>query len=304
MKRTAIFALILTLAASSALAGNVTPRGEVVLDGKNLTVGDVFPGAARNADHVLAPAPKPGETMTLYAEDLKRISDAFSLGWDARASAARTVVKSRAVEVSREEMETTLAKEMNRLLKGRSFEMQIGDRDAALYLPPETGSELRVDSLKYDLTRGEFRGALAAGKSRKEVSGRLYALTQVPVLKNALRAGDVISNSDIDFVSMRDADLSDNTIIDAEKLKGLTPRRGISAMKPVTTTDVVMPTLVKKGEAVTMALNHGNIRLTAQGKALEDGAEGEVVRILNVSSRQTVEAVVTGPKTVSVRMGG
>jgi hypothetical protein len=47
---------------------------------------------------------------------------------------------------------------------------------------------------------------------------------------------------------------------------------------------------------VLMVLDSPGIALTAQGQAIESGAIGERIRILNPSSHATVEAEVTGPE--------
>jgi flagella basal body P-ring formation protein FlgA len=59
--------------------------------------------------------------------------------------------------------------------------------------------------------------------------------------------------------------------------------------------------MVKKGEMVTLTLRNSKLALTLQGKALQGGAEGDVVRVLNTASNQVVEGIVTGPQTVSVK---
>src|SRR4051794_25030171 len=64
------------------------------------------------------------------------------------------------------------------------------------------------------------------------------------------------------------------------------------------------PQVVTKGSLVTMVLQQRSMTLTAQGKALEAGADGQVIRVVNTMSNRTVEAVVTGPNQVSVAKPG
>jgi flagellar basal body P-ring formation protein FlgA len=42
------------------------------------------------------------------------------------------------------------------------------------------------------------------------------------------------------------------------------------------------------------------IVLTMRGKALESGAEGDLVSVLNVNSKRTIQGIVTGPGRVTV----
>ena len=61
---------------------------------------------------------------------------------------------------------------------------------------------------------------------------------------------------------------------------------------------------LKKGDIVTVTLQSGPIHLTTQARALENGASGALVKVMNMSSRQVLDAVVTGMQAVSVRVAG
>ena len=80
----------------------------------------------------------------------------------------------------------------------------------------------------------------------------------------------------------------------------MTPRRVIFEDKPIKIEDIEAPRIVKRGENVTMVFKEGPLVLTAQGKALEFGAKGDAIRVTNLTSSRTVEAIVTGEKEVSV----
>ena len=53
-----------------------------------------------------------------------------------------------------------------------------------------------------------------------------------------------------------------------------------------------------------MVLDSPGIALTARGQAMEPGAIGERIRILNPASRAVVEAEVIGPDRVRVTPNG
>jgi flagella basal body P-ring formation protein FlgA len=62
--------------------------------------------------------------------------------------------------------------------------------------------------------------------------------------------------------------------------------------------------LVHKGDLVTIVLETPSLQLTAQGKALDDGARGALVRIENTKSSRIVDASVTAAGTVAVVLPG
>lgn len=297
----AVLAVVLTAVLSAqALAAGAMPRAEITLSRNVLTVGDVFDGVTAGADHVLAPAPALGATMVLSSQDLGRISNAFNLGWYP-AGNETAVVKRDAHNIGRDQIETALLDSLERAMPGQRFDVDFHDRAAALHLPAGDRSGLDIENLKYDLAKGEFRAVAVAGNQRRDISGRLFPVTEVPVLKKSLRSGDVIGFDDIQYIDMRNSDISANLIVSADSLVGQTPRRGISALKPVSLGEIVMPPAVKKGELVTMTLQSDIIQLTAQGRVLQTASVGDVVRVINTSSNQTIEAIVTGPRTVAVR---
>jgi flagella basal body P-ring formation protein FlgA len=58
------------------------------------------------------------------------------------------------------------------------------------------------------------------------------------------------------------------------------------------------PELVARNETVTLIFEIPGILLTVRGKALDSGAEGDVISVLNEQSKRTVQGVVVGPGRV------
>jgi flagella basal body P-ring formation protein FlgA len=52
---------------------------------------------------------------------------------------------------------------------------------------------------------------------------------------------------------------------------------------------------VRRGDAVTLVYRAPGMSLSMRTRALEDGAVGQSVRLLNTASNRTIDAVVTGP---------
>ncbi len=282
---------------SHSFAATLKTESTILHD--RITLGDVFDDVS-NADHYLAPAPAMGKSVTLNARDLSRISDAFQLGWAPSGDREHVVIRRASSEISRADIESALHDKLSEEMKGRKVEMELHGT-IGFRVAENTDKTVTVDRLTLDALKSSFKAVVSAGGTKKEVTGRFYPVASLPVLKDPLRPGDVISASDIEYIDMRQSSVTANMIVDARKLTGQTPRRGISALKPITTGDVQMPTLVKKGDLVTMILKSNTVSLTTQGRALEDGAEGSDVRVMNISSKQVVEAVVSGPQAVSIR---
>ncbi|MNF12653.1 flagellar basal body P-ring biosynthesis protein FlgA [compost metagenome] len=59
-----------------------------------------------------------------------------------------------------------------------------------------------------------------------------------------------------------------------------------------------------KGSLVTITLATENLTLSVQGKALQDGGRGDVIRVVNTQSNRILEATVAGPSIVAVAKPG
>jgi len=112
-----------------------------------------------------------------------------------------------------------------------------------------------------------------------------------------------IGTRDIDWKSMRVNRLDPRTVLNPDKLSGMSPRRPILAGRAILTTDIEPPTLVRRGKQVTIFLQTANMTLTSLGKSLQNGAKGDIVRVQNVDSGNTIETVVIGPEKVAVSVG-
>ena len=65
--------LIISLPASA-----VSLHRHIILEGKNLTLGDVFDGAGKYADRIIARAPAPGKRATLTPEWLAYVARSYN----------------------------------------------------------------------------------------------------------------------------------------------------------------------------------------------------------------------------------
>jgi flagella basal body P-ring formation protein FlgA len=308
VKRLLLAVAMAALVTGSAQAAEsyLSPRNDVALTGDTLTVGDVFPGIDHDAGYVLGPAPAYGQTMTLSARDLQRVSDAFNLGWNSVTGLEQTIIHRNAHDVDRYAIQAAVEKSLESSVHGQKFDVDLSDRNLSFQLPENVPATAEAQDLHYDLSSGDFRAVIVAPAGsahplvKQEVTGRLFPLVSLPVVKAAMRQGDVISADDIDYIDVRSANVATSTVVDSAKLIGMSPRKGIAPLKPIAMSDIAMPLEVKKGDTVLMELKSDAMVLTVQGKALDSGAAGETVRIQNPSSNHVVQAVVTGPKTVSV----
>ncbi len=122
----------------------------------------------------------------------------------------------------------------------------------------------------------------------------------VPVLTRRVAAGEVIQSSDITMKSVPSRIAAHNTLTEIDLIAGRSARRTLSAETPLQRADLVPALVVRRGEKVSITLDDGVILLVTQGEVQMDGAVGERVRVVNSSSKKSIDAIVTGVGQVAV----
>ncbi len=165
--------------------------------------------------------------------------------------------------------------------------------------------KLVVHALQVDTQSHRWQGQaniLANGKTEtvKPISGTYISMVDVPVLTRQLGRNDIIEASDISTRAVPSQQLRKETVTDASKLIGLSPRAVVSANRPIRMSEVNSPILIKRGDAVEMTYSSPYMSIKATGTALQDGAKGEMIRVKNDKSEKAVSGRVAGAGHIEV----
>lgn len=206
--------------------------------------------------------------------------------------------------------EAALSEALARHIPVGKMRLELDNRAVELRAPAGAAVDggLRVENLYYSPVQARFAAELVIpGTSptvRLPVAGRAYGTVEVPVLVRRVAPGDTISATDVDWVEVRaDQAGSDVAATDAQ-IVGMTPKRGVPVNQPVRLRDIQSPRIIDKGAVVTITLETPVLTLSTQGKALQEGGRGDVIRVLNTQSNRIVEATVAGPNLVAVAKPG
>ena len=123
---------------------------------------------------------------------------------------------------------------------------------------------------------------------------------RVPVPRRTIDRGHVLRRSDFEITEAH-VPSPKLVVTDLQALLGCEVRRPLAAGHPVPRRSVDSEKLVKRGDMVKVTVAAGGFRVVMEGRALEPGAKGEVVRVVNGQSNQIVEAHVVGARTLEVR---
>ncbi|MEO3429441.1 flagellar basal body P-ring formation chaperone FlgA [Pelagibius sp. CAU 1746] len=296
-------------AAAQAPAGQdlLTLRASSVVEDDVVRLRDLFDGIADPAvaETPVAKAPQPGASIDVGARWLAAVAKAHGLPWQPRSRYERVNLRRDSHDIPGEEIEAALRTALADQGLDGDLRLSFDQPGLRLRLPSRAERSLRVARLTLDPSSGRFLAhvvAPASGepKASLSVTGRALEMTEVPVLNRRVNPGEVIRARDIEWMSVQANRLTRTTVVDAASMIGMSPRRPVRAQDLVRSTDLQTPVMVTKNTLVTIRLQTERMQLTAQGRALEDGAEGDVVRIMNTKSNTIVNGVVVDAGSVIV----
>lgn len=310
MTRFAALMLAAAFLLSGTAAGAATLKPAATVADGQILLGDLFDGLTPElAVRPVLTAPDPGRRVNLDAPALSRIAASNGIDWRASGGADRVTVERASVEVTNSTIVDTLRQALRDAGAGDGVDVLLDNRTLSLFLPTGNDATVRVENLAYDPQRGRLSAEIVAPATgpevtRQPVGARAVDMVELPALSRRLTQGEVISDADITWVRQPRDRVQAGVVFEASEMIGKTVRRAVAPNQAVYVRDVREPVVVAKGQAVTILLKTNAMTLTASGKALSDGAQGELVRIVNTSSSRVIEAVVAGPNLVTVLPAG
>ena len=286
----------------------VTLRASSVVEDDVVRLQDLFSGIADPglAATPVAKAPQPGASLDVGARWLAAVAKAHGLPWQPRSRYERVNLRRSSHDIPAAEIEEVLRQALAERGLAGEVRLALDNPGLRLRLPSTGERSLRITRLTLDAGSGRFLAQVAAPAQGEtvatlSVTGRALEMTEVPVLTRNAKAGEVIRARDIEWMSVQVNRLTRTTVVDAAGLIGMSPRRTIRAQAMIRSTDLETPVVVAKNSLVTIRLETERMQLTVQGRAMEDGARGDVVRVMNNKSNTVVNAVVIDAGRVVVR---
>ncbi|HXW27519.1 MAG TPA: flagellar basal body P-ring formation chaperone FlgA [Xanthobacteraceae bacterium] len=308
----ACLALVPGAAAAQSTGAAAAPvaklRHQAVVSSDVVRIGDLIDGAGAAAGIAIFRAPDLGETGSVPAYRVLDAARAHGLvEVDAQGNDEVTVTRAGRVLATAD-----IAAAISRALAGRAGTADPTNLTVAFDRDPqplhlEAAGELRAAYISYSARSGRFDIVLeptgdAGQRAAQRYSG--YAIETLPVAVpvRALARGEIVKAADVTIERRPKADFRDGAAAAAETA-GLAVRHAVRAGQPLRVSDLMRPELVQRNEAVTLVYQAPGMVLTIRGKAMDSGAEGDLVNVLNTQSNRTVQGTVAGPARVIVRTG-
>ena len=309
-----IILIILTMFAINAKAVHADPSitNPVMLntafkvEKKIIRLGDLFTNTGKQSEVAVAYSPEPGKRISFDARWLYRIARAYRLDWRPMNDRVRSVVFRASRVISRDEIEDSVRVALAKEGVARDSDVELFDQFIRLHVPLGSLSGISVDGIEHNPRNSRFSAVISVSSNSQNarqyrIRGRIHKTSEIPVLIRRVLSGETINKNDIKWIKVRDQRIQQNAVRTAAEIVGMTPKRSIRPGAPILLSSIQVPIMVAKGSLVTMFLQAPQMVLTARGKALENGSDGDVIPIRNMNSKKIVEAEIIGHGKVAVR---
>lgn len=116
------------------------------------------------------------------------------------------------------------------------------------------------------------------------------------VATRTIRAQTVIQAQDLALVP---ADIP-GALIAPDAAVGLEAKVTLYAGRPVHAADLGPPTLIQRNQVVSVVYQIAGLTIHTDGRALERGGVGDVIKVMNLSSHLTVQGTIAADGSVGV----
>jgi flagella basal body P-ring formation protein FlgA len=283
-------------------------RARVAVAGNVVRIGDVIDNAGPAAKIAIYRAPDLGTTGTLStAQVIATLRAHQVIGVDTRDLSEISVTRlARAFKARDLEFEVARALEhKNGLGEAADLNMTFDRTMEDVRLDASNTGALQMASLRFDPRSNRFDVTFEIANenlttpTRLHFTGSVVETTETAVPTRTFERGEVLKPADV-VIERRPKAEAGNDLVTRDRAVGMQARRQLRAGQPLKLADIGKPDLVLRDQNVTLTYETAGLYLTIRGKAMENGAEGDVVSVLNLQSKRTVSGVVIGREQVAI----
>lgn len=274
-------------------------RADPVAYGAQITLGDLFADAGPAASVRIAMAPPPGRRIGLDAVEVARLARDHGLAWGNTRGVRRVLVTRASQTVPLPRIRAALKDSLSAAWGGETLDIQINGRPSAFHVDIEAEATIGIDVLTLDERTGRFRARVRVPEDAPEtdgvvLTGQAHRLMPVPVLARTMAVGSEIGADDWTWADWRADRIGRNAVIGPDQIEGMALRRTVRAGTVLRVSDLARPVMVGRGDLVTVSVRRPGMELTATGRALKDGAMGDVIQVRNTNSMRIIDVTITG----------
>jgi flagella basal body P-ring formation protein FlgA len=290
--------------AAPVLRANVTVTGDVV------RIGDVIDNAGVAAQIAIYRAPDLGTTGTLPTAQVLSVLRAHQvIGVEAKDIKQVSVTRlARTVEAKEIEQDIAHALEHRGGLGDAANLTLTFDRDLQdVQLDASNSGAMQPVATRFEPRSGRFDVTFevaddsGTAATRLRFTGNAIETVEAAVLTRNVERNDILKSSDVVIERRPKADVGGDAAGRNHSV-GMQMRHPMRSGQPLRSADLVKPDLVQRDQEVTVIYQSAGLYLTTRGKALDSGAEGDLVNVLNPQTKRTLSGTVSARAQVTIQI--
>ena len=293
-------------------------KSDVVVSGESILMGDIAKVTSGNVDANIAignirlgRSPWPGHKRNFGLGDIKTLL--YNRGVDLShmrfEGANEVTVRLKSITISGDEI-VSHAKGylLNRLNSGN---VQI--EAIAQQIPNDQVVPFGSGDIKLRFSRASI------GKSKRQVYLTINILVDgnihqtigitfnikrfgnIVIANKMMKSGEVVHDGDIGLESVELTRLHGNVFNNKEDIIGKVLKRSLSSGQIITKNMVEEISVVKRGDNVVILIRAQALEVTARGVCQDDGAYGDLIRVVNVDTKKVLFCNVIDSGTVEIK---
>lgn len=136
-------------------------------------------------------------------------------------------------------------------------------------------------------------------QKKKAILATITKLIKVPVVKDNMKKGSIISDADLTIAEFPDK-VRKNCVIDKNTLIGKQASKPIKALRPISSDSIVNPILIKKNSSITVLYKKDNNVVKMSGISKDNGRLNDNIRVLNPRTGKLIYAEVISHNTAEI----
>jgi flagella basal body P-ring formation protein FlgA len=305
----ALLALALPAQAADDFIATPTLRANVTVSSDVVRVGDLIDNAGSAAQIAVYRSPDLGTTGALPVAQVLSVLRAKQVIGVMTGDIKEVQVTRLARTLANKDLENAVASALERRFGlGEAANITVTfDRGVAdMRLDASNSGALQQVATRYDARSGRFDVAFEINNdnnptpTKLRFTGTAIETVEVVVLTRDIDRIELLKSSDIALERRPKAEVSGEAA-SRDRTVGMQLRRPMRAGTPIRVADIIKPDFVQRDQNVTVIYQVPGIYLTTRGKAIESGAEGDTVSVLNLQTKRTLSGVVTGRGQITIQ---
>ena len=305
----ALLVLALPARAADDFIATPTLRASITVTSDVVRVGDLIDNAGSAALIPVYRSPDLGTTGALPVAQVLAVLRAKQVIGVMTGDIKEVQVIRLARTLANKDLETAVASALERrfgLGDAANITVTFDRGIADMRLDASNTGTLQPVATRYDARSGRFDIAFEINNdnnpapTKLRFTGTAIETVEVAVLTRDIDRVDLLKASDVAMERRPKAEVTGEAA-SRDRTLGMQLRRPMRAGTPIRVADIVKPDFVQRDQNVTVIYQVPGIFLTTRGKAVESGAEGDTISVLNLQTKRTLSGVVTGRGQVTVQ---